>query len=247
MTDLSSIGIATVFLAGVISFLSPCVLPLVPGYLSYVAGQSLHDASQRADAASRLSAVAMSVIFVAGFSTVFVALGASASALGQWLLKYRYEANIVGGIIVAAFGLFMIGLMNRVSWFQRDLRFHPHLKHGHPAAAYVLGLAFGFGWTPCIGPVLGAILTVAAVTSATSNGIALLAIYSAGLGVPFLVAAAFTGVLVRHLKTLRHWGRPLEVVAGIVLVIMGVTMMTGQLTAFSLWLLRNFPALGSIG
>lgn len=247
MTDLSSIGIATAFLAGIVSFLSPCVLPLVPGYLSYVAGQSLHDASQRADAASRLSAVAMSVIFVAGFSTVFVALGASASALGQWLLKYRYEANIVGGIIVTAFGLFMLGLMNRVSWLYRDLRFHSHFKNGHPAAAYVLGLAFGFGWSPCIGPVLGAILTVTAVSSAPSNAIGLLAIYSAGLGVPFVVFAAFTGVLMRHLKTLRFVGRPLQVAAGIILVIMGITIMTGQLTAFSLWLLRTFPALGSIG
>ncbi len=247
MTDLSSIGIATVFLAGTVSFLSPCVLPLVPGYLSYVAGHSLHEAPQPGQAVNRLSVVAMSVIFVAGFSTVFMAFGASATALSQWLLQYRYEANIVGGIIVAAFGFFMLGLMKNVSWFHRDLRFHPHLKHGRPAAAYVLGLAFGFGWTPCIGPVLGAILTVTAVSSAASNGMALLAVYSAGLGVPFIASAAFTGGLLRHLKTLRHVGRPLQGVAGFVLVIMGVAIMTGQLTAFSWWMLRTFPALGTIG
>lgn len=247
MTDLAEIGVLTAFLAGAVSFLSPCVLPLVPGYLSYVAGQSLHGADRPVELTMRASALAMSVLFVAGFSTVFLAFGASATVLGQWLLRYRYEANIIGGVIVIAFGLFMLGMMKHVSWFHRDLRFHPHLKGGRPVAAYVLGLAFGFGWTPCIGPVLGAILTVTAVSAVSVDGVALLGVYSAGLGVPFVLAAAFTGTLTRHLKLLRHVGRPLQMVAGIVLVVMGIAMLTGQLTAFSWWLLRTFPVFGRIG
>jgi cytochrome c-type biogenesis protein len=247
MIDNATLGSATAFLAGMVSFLSPCVLPLVPGYLSYVAGHSVHGAAQPADPRPSVAVLALGLLFVLGFSTVFIALGASATALGQWLLRYRYEANIVGGAIVAGFGLFMLGLMRHVSWFHRDLRFHPHVRGGRPVAAYVLGLAFGFGWTPCIGPVLGAILTVTAVSAAPGDGIALLAVYSAGLGVPFLLAAAFTGGLVKHLRTLRHIGRPLQVAAGLVLVAVGVAMMTGQLSAFALWLLRTFPVLGTIG
>jgi cytochrome c-type biogenesis protein len=247
MSDLSNLGLLTAFAAGIVSFLSPCVLPLVPGYLSFVVGHSLHGADQATDPGKRASAVAMSVFFVAGFSTVFLAFGASATVLGQWLLKYRYEANIIGGLIVIAFGLFMIGMMNRVSWFHRDLRFHPHLKGGRPLAAYVLGLAFGFGWTPCIGPVLGAILTVTAVSEVSVNGVSLLGMYAAGLGVPFLLAAAFTRALTKNLKLLRHLGRPLQVIGGIVLVLMGIAMVTGQLTAFAWWLLRTFPVFGRIG
>ncbi len=247
MSDVSTVGLLTAFAAGIISFLSPCVLPLVPGYLSFVVGHSLHGTNQAKDLGKRASALAMSAFFVAGFSTVFLAFGAGATMLGQFLLRYRYEANIAGGLIVIAFGLFMIGMMNRVSWFHRDLRFHPHLKGGRPLAAYVLGLAFGFGWTPCIGPVLGAILTVTAMSEVSVNGVSLLGVYAAGLGVPFLLAAAFTGALTKNLKLLRHLGRPLQVIAGIVSVLMGIAMVTGQLTVFSWWLLRTFPVFGRIG
>ncbi|MBI2313952.1 MAG: cytochrome c biogenesis protein CcdA [Betaproteobacteria bacterium] len=245
MLDASNIGLVTAFAAGLVSFLSPCVLPLVPGYVSYVAGHSMH--GDRPNLPARGSAVLMSLFFVTGFSAVFIAFGASATALGQVLLKYRYEANLIGGAIVTAFGLFMIGLMNRVTWIHRDLRFHPHLKGGRPAAAFVLGLAFGFGWTPCIGPVLGAILTVAAVSPAASDGVPLLGAYAAGLGVPFVAAALFTGAFVQRLRFLRHLGRPLQVAAGLLMIVMGIAIATGQLSAFSYWLLRSFPGLGRIG
>lgn len=247
MMEAGVLGPATAFLAGVVSFLSPCVLPLVPGYLSYVAGHSVHGDGEPPARPPGWATVGLGALFVLGFATVFIALGASATALGQWLLRHRYEANLVGGAIVTAFGLFMLGLTRHVTWFHRDLRFHPHLPGGRPVAAYVLGLAFGFGWTPCIGPVLGAILTVAAVSAAPQDGIALLAVYSAGLGVPFLLAAAFTGKLLRHLRTLRHAGRPLQVAAGAVMVGVGIAMMTGQLSVFAVWLLRTFPVLGTIG
>ena len=246
MLELSSIGVLTAFAAGAISFLSPCVLPLVPGYVSYVAGESLNGPQTQRPSVTKLPALGLSILFVLGFSTVFVILGASATALGQILLQYRYETNIVGGAIIITFGLFMTGLLN-LRWLYRDFRFHANIPGGRPVGAYVLGLAFAFGWTPCIGPVLGAILTVSAATATMSQGIALLAIYSLGLGLPFLLAAAFTGGFLSRMGLLRRFGRPLQIFAGLVMVVMGIAMMTGYLSAFSYWLLDTFPALATIG
>lgn len=241
------IGLATAFAAGVVSFLSPCVLPLVPAYVSYVAGESLHGARPQPDAQARISSVVLSLFFVTGFSAVFIALGASASAMGGLLLQYRYEANIVGGVIVMLFGLAMLGLAQRISWVSRDIRFHPRIRGGRPAGALVLGLSFGFGWTPCIGPVLGAILTVSAAQSSVSGGVALLSAYALGLGVPFLLTALFAGAAVRKLKALRRLGRGLQIAAGAIMIAMGLAMVTGRLTTFGFWLLETFPALGRIG
>lgn len=228
------------------SFVSPCVLPLVPAYVSYVAGQAGAAEVER-DPRARFTALAMSAFFVLGFSTVFIALGASATALGRLLLQYRYEANLVGGSIVILFGLLMLGLDRYLPWFQRDVHFHPGMRGGRPLAAYVLGLAFGFGWTPCIGPILGAILTVSAVQTSVQGGVGLLAIYAAGLGVPFLLTAAFTREMLGGLKRLRRAGRWLQYAAGGVMVLMGSAMMTGQLSRFSFWLLETFPVFGRIG
>jgi cytochrome c-type biogenesis protein len=239
MLDLSGFGIAAAFAAGAISFLSPCVLPLVPGYVSYVAGKS-HQIE------SRLATVGLSTCFVLGFSTVFVLLGASATALGQLLFRFRYELNLVGGAIVVLFGLFLLGVI-KVAWLQRDVRFHGLREGGRPFAAYALGLAFGFGWTPCIGPVLGAILTVAAAQASVTEGVALLAVYSLGLGVPFVLAALFTEGLIARIKTVGRVGRLLELAAGGIMIVMGIAMMTGRLSAFSYWLLDTIPALGNIG
>jgi len=246
MSEVSSIGLLTAFAAGIVSFLSPCVLPLVPGYVSYMAGYSLRDVRNPADVHARFAALTASLFFVLGFSTVFMALGASITALGQLLLRYRYEANIVGGAIVVVFGLFTAGFL-KVSWFQRDFRLHPHVGSGRPVAAYVLGLAFGFGWTPCIGPVLGAILTVSAVAASVSNGILLLAVYSAGLGIPFLACAVFTGAFAKRLRDLGRIGRWLQVAAGVVMIIMGIAMITGQLSTFAVWLLKTFPVFSTLG
>ncbi|MBI1964609.1 MAG: cytochrome c biogenesis protein CcdA, partial [Betaproteobacteria bacterium] len=244
MFEGSTVGLAAAFAAGLVSFLSPCVLPLVPAYVSYVAGQPSHALQEGADSRGRIGAAMLSAFFVLGFSTVFVALGASATAVGHLLLQYRYEANIIGGAIVIVFGLLMIGMSRGMPWLQRDFRFHPRLAGGHPAAAYVLGLAFGFGWTPCIGPVLGAILTVSAVQTSVSGGVALLSFYAAGLGVPFLLSALFTRELAGRLKGLRRFGTVLQIAAGLILVLMGIAMITGQLSAFGFWLLRTFPVFG---
>lgn len=246
MPEISNIGLLIAFAAGAISFLSPCVLPLVPGYVSYVAGQAAADRPAGDSISLRLPAIGLGLCFVLGFTTVFVVLGASATALGQMLLAYRYELNIVGGAIVILFGLFLIGLI-RPMWMMRDLRVHAALPGGRPVSAYVLGLAFAFGWTPCIGPILGAILTVGAASATVAGGVTLLTVYSLGLGVPFLLAALFTDALIARLKSIGRLGRLLQLAAGTVMILMGIAMITGQLSAFSYWLLDTFPALGYIG
>ncbi len=235
-----------VFVAGIISFLSPCVLPLVPGYVSYIAGQSMADSTGSRVLIVRVQALALSACFVLGFTTIFVILGASATTLGQALSSYRYELNLIGGAIVIGFGLFTTGLL-RLSWLQRDFRFDIVPPGARPVAAYLLGMAFAFGWTPCIGPMLGAILTVSAASATVAKGVTLLAIYSLGLGIPFLLVAVFTGGLLARLKSIGRVGRLLHILAGGVMVLMGAAMITGQLSTFSFWLLETFPRLSSIG
>lgn len=245
MIDAAAIGVLAAFAAGIVSFLSPCVLPLVPAYVSYVAGESYHR-RRHLHVEERLAALGLSAFFVAGFSAVFIAFGASATALGQLFLRYRYEANLVAGAIVIVFGLFMLGLWRWLPWLLRDLRPHPHLRGGTPAAAFVLGAAFAFGWTPCIGPVLGAILAVSAAGSSAS-GVGLLGAYALGLGVPFLLAALFADRAARLLGRLRGVGAALQIGGGLILVALGVAMITGQLSIFAIWLLDAVPALGRLG
>lgn len=247
MFEIANIGLVTALLAGAISFLSPCVLPLVPGYVSYVAGLSVEELQARRGHRQRLAALGPSFAFVLGFSTVFITLGASATTLGRLLLSYKQEANVIGGVIVIVFGLFMTGLLS-LRWLQLDLRWLPQLQgRGGLPAAYLLGLAFAFGWTPCIGPILGGILMVSASNPDVVSGMSLLAVYSLGLGLPFLLTALFVDRFLAHVKTLRRWSRPVYIGSGFLMVIMGVLMITGQLTALAYWLLQAFPALGRIG
>ncbi len=244
MLENASIGFATAFAAGLISFLSPCVLPLVPGYLSYVAGTSLETLRDRRSA--RLASLGYAFCFVLGFSVVFVAFGASATALGGLLLSWRYELGIVAGVVVLLFGLHMAGLLP-IHLLEREARFHTDIKGGRVVGAFLLGFAFAFGWTPCIGPVLGVILTMSASTANLATGTALLAAYSLGLGVPFLLAALFTDALLERLRALSRTGRQLQRAAGLLLAVVGVLMITGQLEAMSYWLLETFPGLARIG
>jgi len=243
--DAVSIGLVAAFTAGVVSFLSPCVLPIVPGYVSYIAGESLQR-RRHLRASERLFALGMSAFFVAGFSTVFIAFGASASAIGQLLMRYRFEANLVAGAVVLAFGLFMLGAWRWVPWLQRDLRPHLRLAGGNPLAAYGLGMAFAFGWTPCIGPVLGAILALSA-TGTSAGGVGLLSAYALGLGVPFLAAALLADRAAHLLARMRGFGVGLQIAGGVVLVVLGLAMMTGQVAVAALWMLERWPALGTIG
>lgn len=246
MMDISYTALLAAFAAGAISFLSPCVLPLVPGYVSYIAGQSLTEARAQRSASLRIQSVTLSLCFVLGFSTVFVILGASATALGQLLIAYRYELNIAGGMIVIGFGLFTLGVL-RPWWLVRDLHMHVASPRGHPVGAYLLGMAFAFGWSPCIGPILGAILTMGVASATVAKGVALLATYSLGLGIPFLIAAALTDSLLARLKAIGRTGRNCQLIAGVVMIVMGAAMVTGQLSAFSYWILDTFPALATIG
>lgn len=246
--EVSSIGIATAFAAGVVSFLSPCVLPLVPGYVSYVAGRTISPDGFTTETGftAAVRTFGLSLCFVLGFSTVFVLLGASATAMSGLLRTHLYEANLIGGAIVIVFGLFTTGLVP-MPWLDRDLRVHASPSSGGPWAAYLLGLAFAFGWTPCIGPVLGAILTLSAANATAGSGTALLAVYSLGLGLPFILAALFMRGFMAKMKAMRRTGRVLKIVAGGVMMLMGIAMITGHLTRFAFWLLAIFPALGQIG
>jgi cytochrome c-type biogenesis protein len=244
MLELSLIGMATAFAAGLISFLSPCVLPLVPGYVSFVAGSSLEDL--RDGKASRLQSMSLALVFVLGFSTVFVALGASATLIGNLLLTYKYDLGLIAGVVVIRFGLHMLGL-TPFNQMDREARFHHDLPGGRGLSAYLLGLAFAFGWTPCIGPVLGAILTLGASTADVGKATMLLAVYSLGLGVPFLLAAMFTGTLLAKLRMLGRAGRTLQASAGGLLVAMGLLMVSGQLEVIAYWLIETFPGLAQIG
>ena len=241
--------------AGAISFLSPCVLPLVPPYLCYMAGVSVDQfrgepgsegGAAVAAAPVRLPLLIAAFAFVAGFSTVFVALGAGASTIGGLLRAYQQELAIVAGIVIILMGLNFLGVF-RIALFSREARFQTRGAPANPFAAYLMGLAFAFGWTPCIGPVLGPILTLAGARDSVGEGAALLAVYSAGLGIPFLLAALFSGAFMRFMQSFRtHLGTVEKVIGGL-LVLAGVLFLTGGMQSMSFWLLERFPVLGTLG
>lgn len=239
--------------AGALSFLSPCVLPLVPPYLCYMAGVSVEDFRQDGGSSDgsrfnpkRRLLVLSSVAFVLGFTTVFVALGAGASSIGAFLRAWQQEMAIVAGLLIILMGLNFIGVI-RFSLLSREARFQAKATPASPLGAYVMGLAFAFGWTPCIGPVLGPILTLAGGSATVAQGAALLAVYSLGLGIPFILAALFSGAFMRFLGRFRiHLGK-IEKVMGGLLVVAGLLFLTGGMQSFSFWLLENVPILGRLG
>ncbi|MDP5367100.1 MAG: cytochrome c biogenesis protein CcdA [Paracoccaceae bacterium] len=231
-------------LAGVVSFLSPCVLPIVPPYLAYMSGVSLSDLQSGQQGRNR--AILPALFFVMGLSTVFLFLGFTASAIGAAFLQYQGYFNTIAGVLVMAFGAHFIGIY-RISFLDREARLDAGDRGGSAFGAYILGLAFAFGWTPCIGPQLGAILSLAASEASVARGTLLLGIYAAGLGIPFLLVAAFlprlTGVM-GWMK--RHMDR-IEKIMGLLLWTIGLLMLTGGFSAFSFWLLETFPALAVLG
>jgi cytochrome c-type biogenesis protein len=236
--------------AGAVSFLSPCVLPLVPPYLCYMAGVTVEDFRGGGDAVARPSAraalIAASLAFVLGFATVFVALGAGASTIGRFLRVWQEPLAIAAGVLIILMGLNFLGVL-RIPVLFREARFHAKGRPASAAAAYVMGLAFAFGWTPCSGPVRGPILTLAGGRETVGEGAMLLAAYSVGLGIPFLVAALFSGAFMRFLGSFRvHLGR-VEKAMGAALVVAGLLFLTGGIQTASYWLLETFPLLGQLG
>jgi cytochrome c-type biogenesis protein len=242
------VSVGAALIAGIISFLSPCVLPLVPPYLCFITGASLDELSQPGASASlqRRRALLAALAFVAGFSTVFVALGASASWIGQMLRSQLPLLAQVAGVFIIVMGLNFLGVF-KLGFLNREARYHTEARPAGLVGAYAVGLAFAFGWTPCIGPVLAAILSIAASAQDMGRGAALLAVYSMGLGIPFLLAAAGLGTFLGFFAKFRRHMLTVERAMGVLLVATGVMFLTGTMQNFSYWLIEQFPALGTIG
>lgn len=240
------VSVPAAMVAGLVSFLSPCVLPLVPPYLIYLTGATIelvsHDESEKA---SKRAVMLAALMFVFGFSTVFVALGASASFIGSFIRAWSAQLSIVAGIVIIIMGLHFLGL-TRIGFLMREGR----LTAPKPVGlwgAYVMGLAFAFGWTPCIGPILAAILSVAAAEDTVVKGAGLLAVYSAGLGIPFLLAALMIERFSSLFNRMKRHLTKIERGIGVLMVLTGITFLTGTISNVSIWLLETFPALQNFG
>jgi cytochrome c-type biogenesis protein len=231
--------------AGLLSFLSPCVLPLAPPYLAYIAGVSMEDLEIETRSKARRDIFLASVLFVLGFSTIFVALGATASAFGSVLRANLHILSWVAGAVIILMGLHFLGIL-KVGLFYREKRAEVTKPMGL-VGAYVMGLAFAFGWTPCIGPILAAILAVAGTQETVTLGAGLLAAYSLGLGLPFIAAGLALGRFLAFVARFRrHFGK-VEKIVGVLLVATGVAFLTGGVQNMSFWLLETFPGLAAFG
>ncbi|MQT11227.1 cytochrome c biogenesis CcdA family protein [Segnochrobactrum spirostomi] len=250
------VGMGAALVGGILSFVSPCVLPLVPPYLCFMAGVSLDELQGRIEDTDpqhrqrqgvlQVRVLFAAVAFVLGFAAVFVTLGATASTLGQMLARYLPALAILAGAAILVMGLHFLGLF-RIPLLYREARVAVRRKPAGPIGAFVMGLAFAFGWSPCIGPVLGSILFVAGSRSTALDGAALLAVYSLGLGIPFVLAAFFSAPFLRLMSRFRRHMGLVEKAMGALLVVTGILFLTGQMSAMSFWLIETFPGLATIG
>jgi cytochrome c-type biogenesis protein len=240
------VSVPAALVAGLVSFLSPCVLPLVPPYLVYLTGATIeHVSHDETTKVSKRAVMLAALVFVLGFSTVFVALGASASFIGSLIRAWSAQLSIVAGIVIIVMGLHFLGL-TRIGFLMREGR----LTAPKPVGlwgAYVMGLAFAFGWTPCIGPILAAILSVAAAEATVVKGAGLLAVYSAGLGIPFLLAAFMIEQFASLFNRMKRHLDTIERGIGVLMVLTGIAFLTGTISNVSIWLLETFPALQNFG
>ena len=243
-----TVSVQAALLAGVISFLSPCVLPLVPSYLCFITGATLDELSDGdgASVSQQRRALLAALMFVLGFSTVFVTLGASASVAGQLLREYLGVLSQIAGVFIILMGLHFLGVF-KLAFLHREARYHHHSQPVGLLGAYGIGLAFAFGWTPCIGPILATILTIAASEQDVARGAGLLAIYSLGLGIPFLLAAAGVGTFLGFLGRFKRHLVTVERVMGGLLVLTGIMFLTGSMQTMAYWFLEQFPWLATIG
>jgi len=240
------ITISGALLAGLLSFLSPCVLPLVPPYLCYLAGISFEQLSGGTETVDRRQIIAKAILFVLGFSTVFVALGATASTIGSAVSEYFGILAVLAGIVLILMGVHFMGIF-RIGLLFREARFHTGGTRAGWLGAYLVGLAFAFGWTPCVGPVLAGILFMAGAEDSMSRGAFLLAAYAAGIGIPFLLAAIFSSAFLGFMARFRKNLGMVEKVMGGLLIVTGILIMTGSMNEIGFWMQEMFPALGRAG
>jgi len=236
------ITLLAAFAAGFLSFVSPCVLPLIPGYISFVSGVSVEE--MRTDAApttSRMQVFFTSLAFVVGFSLVFVALGASATAIGKFLFARLPLFSKIAGVILVIFGLHTMGVF-RLAFLESEKRMHSQRKPAGPFGAMLVGIAFAFGWTPCIGPILGGILAIAGSKNSVAEGVTLLAVYSLGLGIPFLLTSLAINQFFGAAKKIRRYYHAIELTSGALLIVIGLLIMTGQLTIITRYLQPYLPS-----
>ena len=236
-----NINLLIAFLGGIISFLSPCVLPLIPGYISYISGQTFDKVIEK-----KKSVLLKTIFFSTGFSIVFICFGITASFIGQLLINYSNQLRIVAGIIIIIFSLQFIGLIN-LKILNSETRFFTKNYNNNLIFPIIVGAAFGFGWTPCIGPILGSILTLAAVEENINKSILLLSFYSLGLAIPFVISGILIDKFLFFSKNFRKYISTVTKVGGIILLFTGIAILTGQLQVLGFFILKYFPSLGSIG
>jgi cytochrome c-type biogenesis protein len=230
------------FLAGFISFLSPCVLPLIPGYISYISGTSFENIADK----KRNLVIIKTIFFTLGFSFVFIALGSTASFVGKFFLTNSNILRIVAGIIIIFFSLKIMEVIN-FNFMNKDIRFFTDKYSNNLAFPFVVGSAFGFGWTPCIGPILGSIITLAALEENIGRGILLLSSYSLGLAIPFIVSGVLIDKFLLFSKSFRKYMSLITKVGGAILLLTGIAILTDQLQVLGFFILEYFPSLGNIG
>jgi len=235
-----------VVLAGLLSFLSPCVLPIVPGYLCFLAGTSLDKIASGEDASKERNVFYFALSFVFGFSTVFILLGASATLLSGLIYEYLDILRVVGGIIIIIFGIHFMQII-QLPFLNRDTRYQIESYRPGIVGSYVIGLSFAFGWTPCIGPILGSVLSIAASSETVTYGIVLLMLYSAGLGIPFLLAAYAINGFMKFLSKIRNYIRVIEIFTGVLLVIFGILILTNRIQELAFFFIKYFPFLTQFG
>ena len=228
------------FSAGFISFLSPCVLPLIPGYISYISGQTLDEIIE-----DNKSVLLKTIFFSAGFSIVFVSFGITASFIGKFLINYSNQLRIIAGLIITLFSLQLIGLIN-LKILNSEARFFTKNYRNNLIFPVIVGMAFGFGWTPCIGPILGSILALATIEENISKGILLLLFYSLGLAIPFIVSGVLIDKFLFFSKSFRKYISTITKVGGAILLLTGMAILTGQLQILGFFILEYFPSLGNI-